>query len=169
MSVLGQSVRLHEVARGPVVRRLEAEPQERRQLADRLGVDSLQQLSAEVRAASWLDGAEVEGTWTAIVGQTCGVTLEPLENRLAGRFTVRAVPRGSVNAPAEELEVAVDPDAPDPPDVLEDDVLDLTAYLLEHVALEVDPFPRKPGAVFEAPEPESPPSPFAVLDRLKER
>jgi len=50
--------------------------------------------------------------------------------------------------------------------VLEGDVVDLAAYVVEHLALEIDPFPRKPGAVFTPPEPEEPPSPFAVLKGL---
>jgi hypothetical protein len=39
--------------------------------------------------------------------------------------------------------------------------------LVEHLALDLDPFPRKPGAVFEPPPPEGPESPFAVLRVLK--
>jgi uncharacterized metal-binding protein YceD (DUF177 family) len=64
--------------------------------------------------------------------------------------------------------MAVDPEADDPPDVLEDDVIDVAAYLVEHLALEIDPFPRKPGAEFEPPPEERPTSPFAVLQGLKD-
>jgi len=39
---------------------------------------------------------------------------------------------------------------------------------LEFLALALDPYPRKPGAVFAEPAPEEPPeSPFAKLARLK--
>jgi uncharacterized metal-binding protein YceD (DUF177 family) len=60
-------------------------------------------------------------------------------------------------------------DADDPPDVLEGDALDLGAYVVEHLTLEIDPFPRKPGAAFVPPEPEPEASPFAVLKGLKDR
>ena len=49
------------------------------------------------------------------------------------------------------------------------DVIDLGDYVVEHLALEIDPFPRRPGAVFEAPEPLPETSPFAALKALKPR
>jgi uncharacterized metal-binding protein YceD (DUF177 family) len=55
----------------------------------------------------------------------------------------------------------------DPPDEIEGGVVDLGAYVVEHLALALDPFPRKPGVEFEAPAQESEPSPFAALARLK--
>ena len=167
MSEWRAPMRLGEAARGPVVRTLEPDEQEMRALARTLDVDALEDLKAEVRVSPWLDGAELEGRWSAVVNQTCGVTLEPMSTRHGGSFLVRVVPPGSSNAPQEGPEVAVDPEAEDPPDVLEGEEIDLAGYVVEHLALEIDPFPRKPGAVFEAPEPESPPSPFAALAALK--
>jgi uncharacterized metal-binding protein YceD (DUF177 family) len=58
-------------------------------------------------------------------------------------------------------------DAVDPPDLIEDGIIDLGGYVVEHLALELDPFPRKPGAEFTPPETDPEPSPFAVLARLK--
>jgi hypothetical protein len=55
----------------------------------------------------------------------------------------------------------------DPPDVLGSDLIDIGHYVVEHLALEIDPFPRAPGAEVAPPEPEEPPSPFAALSRLK--
>ena len=40
-------------------------------------------------------------------------------------------------------------------------------HVIEHLALEIDPFPRKPDAVFEPPATEEETSPFAVLKGLK--
>jgi hypothetical protein len=45
--------------------------------------------------------------------------------------------------------------------------LNLVHYVLEDLSLSIDPFPRKPGAVFVAPEPAVELSPFAVLRQLK--
>jgi uncharacterized metal-binding protein YceD (DUF177 family) len=61
----------------------------------------------------------------------------------------------------------MDPEADDPPDVLEGETIDVSGYVLEHLALELDPFPRKPGAVFENPLPTAEISPFAALKALK--
>ena len=99
--------------------------------------------------------------------QTCGLTLDPFEQPLEGAFTVRMVPAGSPNAPSEEAELSFEAGADDPPDVLEGDTVDIAAYLVEHLALELDPFPRKPGAAFEPPPEPAEPSPFAALQKLK--
>jgi uncharacterized metal-binding protein YceD (DUF177 family) len=64
--------------------------------------------------------------------------------------------------------VELDPDAADPPDVLEDDAIDLAAYVVEHLALEIDPFARKPGVEFEYTPPDEEESPFAVLKKLQD-
>ena len=53
--------------------------------------------------------------------------------------------------------------------VLEGEVVDVGAYIVEHLALEVDPFPRKPDAVFEQPGGTPIISPFAALAALKDK
>jgi hypothetical protein len=159
---------LHELAHGPVRRVLVAPEAARKRIAREFNLDDLASLEAEVEVAPWLDGAEVRGRWHAAILQTCGVTLEPLPSEPEGEFHVRVLPAGSPNAPAEPVgEVAVDLEDEDPPDVLEDDSIDLAAYVVEHLGLEIDPFPRKPGAVFTPPEEPAELSPFSVLRRLK--
>ena len=64
-------------------------------------------------------------------------------------------------------ELDLDPEADDPPDLLESDRIDLAAYVVEDLALAIDPFPRKPGVAFEAPDQPGELSPFAVLAKLK--
>ena len=164
-----EPVRLREVSRGPITRRLVADEAVRRSIARELELDRLDLLEGELTLTPWRDGAEIQGRWRAGFEQTCGVTLEPLPSTLQGEFTVRVVPAGSPNAPVaeEDDEVLVDPEAEDPPDVLEGDSIHLGAYLVEHLALQIDPFPRKPGAVFVQPDEPQPPSPFEVLRNLK--
>jgi uncharacterized metal-binding protein YceD (DUF177 family) len=161
-------IRLHELARGALELRLEPDAAERARVAHDLGLESLPALSAELTVRAWLDGAEITGRFRARVEQLCSVSLEAFEQELAGDIEVRAVPPGSPNAPAgEPHELELDLDAPDPPDVLEGEALDLAAYVVEHLALEIDPFPRKPGATFDYAPPEKEESPFAVLKELK--
>lgn len=163
-----QPVKLHELAQGALKVRLEPDAAERAKVAHDLGLESLPMLSADLTVRPWLDGAEITGRFQAVVGQICGVTLDPFEQPLSGEIAVQVVPRGSPSAPTEEKgEAESDPEAPDPPDVLEGDQIDLAAYVVEHLSLEIDPFPRKPGAVFEPPEPEVERSPFAALLKLK--
>ncbi|HKR90165.1 MAG TPA: DUF177 domain-containing protein [Phenylobacterium sp.] len=164
----GRLIRLHELARGVVTLRLEPDAAQRARIAHDLGLESLPALVAEVTIRPWLDGAEIAGRFKATVEQLCSVTLEAFEQPVAGDIEVRAAPAGSPNAPGESVhELELELDAPDPPDVLESDAIDVSAYVVEHLALEIDPFPRKPGAEFDYQPPAQEESPFAVLKNLK--
>jgi uncharacterized metal-binding protein YceD (DUF177 family) len=163
-----RSIRLHELARGAVKVQLAADVAERARIAHDLGLESLPALRAELTVRAWLDGAEIAGRFQARVEQLCSLTLEAFEQELSGEIEVRAVPAGSPNATeggGHELEL--DPDAPDPPDVLDGDAVDLAAYVVEHLALAIDPFPRRPGATFDYAPPDQEESPFAVLKTLE--
>ena len=163
-----QPVRLHELGRGVMSVHLEPDAAERAAIARTLGLVSLPALSADLTLKPWMDGVEITGRFQAIVEQVCAVSLDNFEQPLGGEIDLRAVPAGSPQAPQPDGgEVDYDPDAPDPPDVLQGDTLDLAAYVTEHLALEIDPFARKPGAAFDYAPPDEPESPFAVLRKLK--
>ena len=165
-----EPVALSEAQRGTVKRVLTADDATRGRIAKALGLESLGRLEAEMRVVAWLDGVEVSGRWSAQVGQICGVTLEPFTSDLQGEIHLKALPEGSPalgGADESGSELDLDPEADDPPDVLEDDRIDLGAYVVEDLSLAIDPFPRKPGAEFQAPDQGGEPSPFAVLAKLK--
>jgi len=159
-------VRTGEIGRG-VKRRLEADAPARARIARALDLQALDRLEAEVSLAPTAEGYEARGTLHAELTQTCGVTLEPLPADLRTDFAVRFVEAGEAEPAEPAHEVVVTLEDEDPPDVIEGGVVDLGAYVVEHLALALDPFPRKPGAVFEAPAQEAEPSPFAALARLK--
>ena len=161
-------LRLHEVARGAVTVRLEPDETERAKVAKSLNLQSLPALTARLTVKPWMEGVEIAGRFDAVVEQLCAVSLDPFEQPLSGEIELRAVPAGSPQA-AEPTggEVDYDPEAPDPPDVLDGDAVDLAAYVVEHLALEIDPFARKPGVEFDYAPPPEPDSPFAVLKKLK--
>lgn len=167
-----QTIRLVELSKGPVKVRLEPDAATRDLIAKEVGLESLSSLSADLTVRPWLDGAEITGSFKAVVEQICGVTLDPFEQPLAGEIDVRVVPAGSPNAPPESEpgvgDLELDPDEPDPPDVLADEMIDLAGYLIEYLALEVDPFPRKPGATFDYQPDTTELSPFSVLRKLKD-
>ena len=139
------------------------DPSARSQMAKRLGLVGLPQFTANVELQPWLDGIEILGQWRAEVVQTCGVSLEDFATELRGEFQVRSLPADSRHRPEVVKEVIVEADGEDPPDVMEEGGLDLSDYLMEHLSLEVDPFPRKPGVQFEPPEEGIIISPFAAL------
>ena len=82
------------------------------------------------------------------------------------RFVSAGTPEAQPYAgPARE--VAIDPDAPDPPETMQGTTVDLGALVEEMFVLAIDPYPRAPGAALPAeavdePDPEEE-SPFAVL------
>lgn len=145
----------------------EADGRARMEIARELGLAELTVLRGSLQVTPWLDGARIDGRYQASLTQVCSLTAEPLPVELDERFTLRVLPTGSPNAPASDSEIEIDPDADDPPDVLEDETLDLTGYVFEHLALDLDPFPRKPGAEFTPPQETAEISPFAVLKGLK--
>lgn len=162
---------LVEVARGKGRVRLEADEASRTAIAKELGLQSLEVLSAELSYRPWLDGAEVTGRFEAKVAQVCGVSLDVFEQDVAGDMEFRVVPQASPNAPIEaaNTEVEFDSASPDPPDVLDDDAINLSRYVVEHLALAIDPFPRKPGVVFDYVPETREESPFAALRRLTDK
>ena len=167
-------VRFIDVARRtpaePLIRRVVLDGALRQAVAKALGLERLNALEANVRLSAWHDGMRIEADWRASVTQTCGVSLDPFDSALEGDFAVDVVPMGSLHAPTQtDVEIVLDLDADDPPDVVEGDAVDVGAYVIEHLTLEIDPFPRKPGVEFEPPEPEPESSPFAVLRAIKPR
>jgi len=162
-------VRLGALGHGVAKVQLIADEAARKRIARLLDLAELTALSADITITPWFDGAEIEADWSADLVQICGVSLEPLPDSPAGHFIVRVVPADSQHAPSAETEIDLDPDAPDPPDVLEDDdSVDLAGYVVEHLALEIDPFPRKPGVEFEPPKDDADLSPFAALRKLQD-
>ena len=157
-------IRLDQVGKG-TGRRLVADEAQRAILAEQLELDSLDLLEAEVEVLPWGRDYEIKGAFRASILQTCGVTLEPLPSQIEGRFSVKAseTPREEEHDPHMEIGL----ETPDPPVLIENGEIDLAAYVIEHLALEIDPFPRKPGVEFEPPVTEPEPSPFAVLAQLR--
>ena len=123
------------------------------------------------------DGLHVVGRVSATIGQTCVVTLEPIQNEVDEAidlvFTPQPMPAAETENPEQTRashadDVDVDVDVDDAPEVLRDGVVDLGAIAVEFLMLGTDPYPRKPGAVFDAPPAGDPAShPFAALAALK--
>lgn len=130
-----------------------------------LGLAALEGFRGEGEVRAFQQGAEVSARFEARLVQTCGVTLEPIESRIEGAFRVRVAPVPSADGDWSAREVVIDPFEEDPPDLVDADHVDVGGLLLEHLSLEIDPFPRKPDAVFTPPPQPPLVSPFAVLKR----
>ena len=112
----------------------------------------------------------MRGRVSATVGQTCVVTLEPLANEVEEAIDLvfappSAIKRDGEGAGAEERNPAESWSEPEP---LIGGTVDLGALATEFLILGLDPYPRKPGAVFQPPgEASSDEGPFAALAELK--
>lgn len=128
---------------------IEASPVERAALARRLGLVSLEALTARCRLRPVAGGMiELKASFEADVTQECVVTLEPFEARVADEFTQRyALDPQRFRQRADEEEM-FDPEADDPPEALEEGGIDLGEAVAQNLAIALDPFPRAPGAAF---------------------
>jgi len=151
---------------------ISADEKERAALAERLGIPAVKSFDATIRLRLTGGGGLVRlsGHIKAELTQICVVTLEPTPTSVEEDFT-RVY---SVEAGDEMAEVVVEMDEDDVPDPIENGHIDMGDAAAEHLALAMDPFPRSPGAAFEAPpeepeEPEVKPSPFAGLAALQKK
>jgi uncharacterized metal-binding protein YceD (DUF177 family) len=116
------------------------------------------------------DGLHVAGHVAAVVGQTCVVTLEPIDNEIEEVVDIVFAPAAAPLQATSDGERAVEVTGDDPSEPLVDGVVDLGALATEFLVLAIDPYPRKAGVVFEPPGGnEGAASPFAALAALKQR
>jgi len=114
---------------------------------------------------------QVAGRVRARVGQTCVVTLEEIENDIDEPIDLIFAPPEQIPQMAALVDEAEegDEETPDPPEPIENGMIDLGRVATDALYLAVDPYPRKPDAVFEpvleATDPED--HPFAALKALK--
>jgi hypothetical protein len=110
-------------------------------------------------------GLHVTGSMSATVGQNCVVTLEPLTNEVEEAIDLVFVPK---EPPAEEEAETEPRDVKwGDPEPLIGGLVDLGALATEFLILGLDPYPRKPDAVFEPPQSlTAEEGPFAALAKL---
>lgn len=148
---------------------LVADEATRAAVAQTAGLRSLPRLQATFDVARYGSGGlRVEGEVSATVGQTCVVTLEPIDNDVKEEvdlvFTPPGRPVAGENNDDDDAEI-IDPGEPEP---LIGETIDLGALATEFLIVGIDPYPRKPDATFEPPAVEvDSPHPFAALAALK--
>ena len=150
---------------------LEAPEAVRAAIAPAAELRSLPRLTATFDVTRRGEGVHVGGRVEAEVGQTCVVTLEPIDNRVSEEVDLLFSPNvaPAPEAPADEAHsighTAEEDDAPEP---LVGGTIDLGAVATEFLMLGIDPYPRKEGAEFKAPEADlEGMHPFAALAALK--
>ncbi len=170
-------VKVGHVSTNPVEVTIRADDAERAGLAALWGILEVKALTATFQIQRWKrDGVRLKGRVEANIIQACVVTLEPAEFRIDEAVEAVFVPEGSKLArfplAVDKGEMLLDPEGPDAPEIFTGDTIDAGVVAAEHVALAIDPYPRKSDAVFsghvESTEKDDrKPSPFAVLKDWK--
>ena len=113
----------------------------------------------------------VAGHVRARIGQSCVVTLDPIESDIDEAIDLTFAPPEQIPQLSDLVDDAAESDEeiPDPPEPIVNGVIDLGRLATDALLLAIDPYPRKPGAVFEplveAADPED--HPYAALKALK--
>ncbi|CAN7563602.1 DUF177 domain-containing protein [Bradyrhizobium sp. LjRoot220] len=153
-------------------RDLEADQATRDAVADVGGLREVLSVRASLDVMPMRGGRfHVAGHVRARIGQTCVVTLDPMESDIDEAIDLIFAPPDQIPEMAALVDEAeeTDEDTPDPPEPIENGIIDLGRLATDALYLGVNPYPRKPDAVFEplveAPDPED--HPFAALKALK--
>ncbi|WGR91889.1 DUF177 domain-containing protein [Bradyrhizobium sp. ISRA443] len=155
-------------------RAIEADEAARRAIAEIAGLREVVSARAAFDIIPKRDGSyHVTGSVQARIGQTCVVTLDPIENDIDEPIDVVFAPPEQIPQMADLVDDAEESDeeTPDPPEPIVNGCIDIGRLATDALFLGIDPYPRKPDAVFEqaveAPDPEA--HPFAALKALKEK
>jgi uncharacterized metal-binding protein YceD (DUF177 family) len=160
-------VALEDVAEGGERFDLVADAGTRAAVARIAGLRDLPRLQANFQVRRHgAGGLRVTGRVSATVGQACVVTLEAVANEVEEDVDLLFVPKAAAERNGGE------PDAGhenwDEAEPLIAGQIDLGAIATEFLILGLDPYPRKPGAVFQPPQDAQPDAgPFAALAALK--
>jgi uncharacterized metal-binding protein YceD (DUF177 family) len=130
------------------VREISADAEERRQLARRFGLLSLDRLEATVELRRHAgDVIRLTGRLAADVVQSCVVSLAPVPAHIEADFET-----SYSAAAAESPEVDLDPLGEDAPEPLVGGGIDLGEAVAQQLAVALDPYPRAPGVVWNPPD-----------------
>lgn len=125
--------------------RITADAGERAALAIRFGLNRLDRLEADYTLAAVAGGWVATGSLSADAVQACVATGDDVPARIDAPFTIRFVPEAALASSAPDEEIELDGDALDVMSA-EDGRIDVGEAVAQTLALELDPFPRSPGA-----------------------
>jgi len=153
-------------------RDIEADPATREALAELAEVREIREARASFDVTLMKgDRVHVAGRVQALVGQICVVTLDPMETAIDEPIDLEFAPPEQIPQMSDLVDEAEDSDEeiPDPPEPIINGMIDLGRVATDALLLAIDPYPRKPGAVFEPKvEPADPGDhPFAALKTFK--
>jgi uncharacterized metal-binding protein YceD (DUF177 family) len=167
-----QPVIVAQIPEAGLHREIEADARARQVMAEIAELREILSAQASFDIVQNRDGkVHVTGRVRARVGQTCVVSLDPIESEIDEAVDQMFAPPEQIPQLADLVDDDADSDAdvPDPPEPIVNGQIDLGRLATDALFLGIDPYPRKPGIVFEqevvADEPGD--HPFAALKALK--
>jgi hypothetical protein len=162
-----------QIPEGGLHRAFEANAGERQALADLGDLREVLSASASLDLTLMREGrVHVIGRVKARIGQTCVVTLDPIESDIDEAIDLIFAPPDQIPALADLVDDGAESDAeiPDPPEPIVAGMIDLGRLATDALLLGVDPYPRKRGVIFEPPAVPADPEdhPFAALKVLRD-
>jgi hypothetical protein len=153
-------------------RDIEADGTARQAMAEVAGLREILSASASLDVTPESGGrVHVTGHVRARIGQTCVVTLDPIENEIDEPIDLIFAPPEQIPDLSDLVDEAAESETeiPDPPEPIINGVIDLGRLATDALFLAVDPYPRRPDAVFEPPVENADPMdhPFAALKALR--
>ncbi len=130
-------------------------------VAKRLGIHLLHSLAGRLHAVPWRGGLKISGNVIADLEQNSVVTLEPFRSVVEFQVERYFMPRRAT-VPESEEDI----------DIIEHGEVDVGEVVVETLALELDPYPRKPGEVFNSRAEDAAPlkaNPFDALKTFKSK
>ena len=165
-------VTVAQIPEGGLHRDIEADAAARAAMAEVAGLREILSARASLDVTSIGGGRfHVAGYVRSRIGQTCVVTLDPIENDIDEPIDLIFAPPEQIPDLADLVEETAESNVeiPDPPEPIVNGVIDLGRIATDALFLGVDPYPRKPDAVFEPPVVAADPDdhPFAALKALQ--
>jgi uncharacterized metal-binding protein YceD (DUF177 family) len=153
-------------------RDIEADRAQREAMAELAGLREILSARAALDVTPKSGGrVHVAGHVRARVGQTCVVTLDPIESEIDEPIDLIFAPPEQIPQLADLVDDAAESDTeiPDPPEPIVNGLIDLGRLATDALFLGIDPYPRRPDAVFEPPVVAADPEdhPFAALKALQ--
>jgi len=153
-------------------RDIEADEAAREAMAEVAGLREILSARASLDVTLERGGrVHVTGHVRARIGQTCVVTLDPIENEIDEPIDLIFAPPEQIPDLSDLVDEAAESETgiPDPPEPIINGVIDLGRLATDALFLAVDPYPRRPDAVFDPPVETADPMdhPFAALKALR--
>jgi uncharacterized metal-binding protein YceD (DUF177 family) len=139
-------------------------------LAELLKLSAIDAFEATLVVAPLRGGLRAQGRLVADIVQPSVVTFEPVIQHIDEAVDRVFLPQDQAHKPTPSSEIFVDLEDEDFPDHIDGPEVDLSALLIETLALAIDPYPRLPGEGLDSigvDLADEPSGPFAALTKLK--